>query len=653
MKEPLAVAGRFGRLGIYVLAALVLGRNPAASAATGGYADWSGTTNYTTTGGQGGSTTTVTTASAFITAVGSASPGVILFSNSLNLGTSFVDVQSHKTILGLGTNTTLTGNLRLQTATNVIIQNVSFTNPNAMAGDGDGLTVISRSDHIWVDHCSFYNCSDGCFDITRASDFVTVSWCKFFYTSNGGHNNVDLIGHSDTNGSEDAGKLHVTWHHTWWGALCAERMPRVRFGRVHSYNNYFNNSVNGIVTNLYCVRAALESQILVENNFFERIRNPWEAFVTGAGGTTGKISAVNNNVPFLGTSSGVVWGTTTTTVDGTSIIIPGTDTVFAVPYPYTADATNVVAGLVTNSAGAGRVPVALFTASPATGSAPITVTFADASTGFIANRFWDFGDSTTTNTTTNSVSHVYGPGTYTVSLTASGLPGSNTITRSNYIVVTGSSSPPTARFTASSTNGVEPLTVIFADTSTGTPPLNLAWNLGDAFTTNTAGGASFGHTYSAGTYTVMLTATNSAGTSTLVSNDLISVLTSFQAWQLQFFGCTNCSEAQGETDSDGDGMSNTNEFLSGTNPTNSLSTLRIVSTVRQGDDVVITWTTAGGHTNRVQASAGDVDSGYTNDFVDISGPIDIDGSGDVTTNYVDEGGITNVTSRYYRIRVMP
>lgn len=654
MNKRSALAGKFGRMGMCALATLIIVRCPAAAvAATGGYADWSGTTNYTTTGGQGGTTTTVATASAFISAVGSVPPGVIQFSNSINLGTSFVDVRSHKTVLGLGTNATLIGNLRIQTATNVIVQNIFFTNPNAAAGDGDGLTIILRSDHIWVDHCSLYNCSDGCLDITRASDFLTVSWCKFFYTSNGGHNNVDLIGHNDTNGSEDAGKLHVTWHHNWWSTLCVERMPRVRFGRVHSYNNYFNNSVNGVVTNLYCVRAALESQILVEKNFFEKVRNPWEAFVTGAGGTQGKILATNNNVPFLGTAYGVTWGTTTTTVDGTSVVIPGTDTVFTIPYPYTTDETNLVAGIVTNSAGAGRLPVSLFTANPTNGTAPLTVTFTDTSTGLIANRLWNFGDSSTTNTTTNSVSHVYSAGTYTVSLTVSSVAGSNTSSRSNYIVVTGSSSPPVAGFTASPTNGVAPLTVTFTDTSTGTPPLSLSWNLGDSFTTNTAGGASFVHTYAAGTYSVTLTASNSVGTSTLASNNLVAVITPFQAWQLQFFGCTNCSQAQGGADSDGDGMSNTNEFLSGTNPTNSLSALRIISAVRQGDDMAVTWTTAGDHTNRVQASAGDATSGYSNNFVDISGPIGIDGSGDVMTNYVDEGGVTNRPFRYYRIRLVP
>ncbi len=76
--------------------------------------------------------------------------------------------------------------------------------------------------------------------------------------------------------------------------------------------------------------------------------------------------------------------------------------------------------------------------------------------------------------------------------------------------------------------------------------------------------------------------------------------------------------------------------------------------VRQTTDVVIAWTTGRGFTNAVQATAGTVSGGYAaNNFVDISGPISIPGSGGTTTNYVDGGGATNSPSRYYRIRLVP
>jgi rhamnogalacturonan endolyase len=131
------------------------------------------------------------------------------------------------------------------------------------------------------------------------------------------------------------------------------------------------------------------------------------------------------------------------------------------------------------------------------------------------------------------------------------------------------------------------------------------------------------------------------------------VLTPFQTWQMQYFSCTDCPQAAATTDPDGDGMSNTNEFLAGTNPTNSASALRIVDVTQESDDVRIIWTTAGGRTNAAQVTTGDVDGGYSTNFVDLSGLIIIPGSGDATTNYVDVGGATNVPALYYRIHLAP
>jgi hypothetical protein len=37
----------------------------------------------------------------------------------------------------------------------------------------------------------------------------------------------------------------------------------------------------------------------------------------------------------------------------------------------------------------------------------------------------------------------------------------------------------------------------------------------------------------------------------------------------------------------------------------------------------------------------------------MSGSIILPGSGDATTNYIDDGGATNSPSRYYRIRLVP
>src|SRR5262249_42283939 len=83
------------------------------------------------------------------------------------------------------------------------------------------------------------------------------------------------------------------------------------------------------------------------------------------------------------------------------------------------------------------VPVASFAGNPTSGLKPLTVTFTDSSSGTITNRFWDFGDGSTTNTTATALSHVYiNASTNTVTLTVTGPVGSNTQSIANYIVAT-------------------------------------------------------------------------------------------------------------------------------------------------------------------------------------------------------------------------
>jgi len=297
-------------------------------------------------------------------------------------------------------------------------------------------------------------------------------------------------------------------------------------------------------------------------------------------------------------------------------------------------------------------PVAGFSGSPTNGAAPLAVTFTDNSSDNITNWFWDFGDGTTANFTVDTnPSHTYSVvGSYTVSLTVSGLGGLNTSTLANYIVVT--NPPPVAGFSGSPTNGVAPLAVTFTDNSSGNIT-NWFWDFGDSSTTNFSVATNPVHTYCAGTYTVTLVVNGLGGVSTNVQANVVTVVTPFAAWQVQYFGCTNCPQAAPDADPLGKGMSNTNQFLAGLNPTNSASALRIISILPQGYDVVITWTTAGVRTNAVQATAGDANGGYTNTFSDISGSIIIPVSGDTTTNYTDVGGATNTPSRYYRIRLVP
>jgi hypothetical protein len=104
-------------------------------------------------------------------------------------------------------------------------------------------------------------------------------------------------------------------------------------------------------------------------------------------------------------------------------------------------------------------------------------------------------------------------------------------------------------------------------------------------------------------------------------------------------------------DADGDGMSNLQEFLAGTDPTNPASAFRITSVVRVGTDVNVTWTMGPGKTNALQSTAGAANGAYqTNGFVDLFIVTNTTGT---VTNYPDPGAATNSPSRFYRIRLVP
>jgi len=297
------------------------------------------TVNGGTTGGAAGTTVIVSTLEEIQAHVGVRSgPRILQVRGTIDLGKSSVRIGDNKTIIGLGDDATLVGSLKAYRNNNIIIRNLRLTNPNR-TGDKDGLT-LQECLNVWVDHCTFVDCADGSLDIAHGADWITVSWCKFYYTeAANNHRFVNLIGHSDKNGGKDTGKLHVTFHHNWWGELCHERMPRLRFGRVHSFNNYFNAPGNN-----YCIRAARDSEVRLENNYFHDVRNPWEVYVTT--GSKGKVFASGNELV----------GTSISASGGKSLLVPGTDVVFEPAYTYLLDEAKQVRDLVTKHAGSGKGP---------------------------------------------------------------------------------------------------------------------------------------------------------------------------------------------------------------------------------------------------------------------------------------------------------
>ncbi|MGH1342810.1 MAG: pectate lyase family protein [Nannocystales bacterium] len=240
-----------------------------------GWASVAGRGVRTTTGGAAGRTVTVTTLDELEMYAGAEEPYVIQLSGTI---TGSVRVRSNKTLEGLP-GAELVGGLAIigeddGFVSNIIVRDLTVRMDNC-PGDGcssDDAVTVYRAHHIWVDHCDISDGDDGNLDITAESDFVTVSWCRFSYSNDsGGHRFSNLIGASD-GATEDQDDLAVTLHHNWWTANVSERMPRVRFGPVHVFNNYYTPT-----DALYCMRAGFEADLRIENNYFEGVSNPFDA----------------------------------------------------------------------------------------------------------------------------------------------------------------------------------------------------------------------------------------------------------------------------------------------------------------------------------------------------------------------------------------
>jgi Divergent InlB B-repeat domain len=119
-------------------------------------------------------------------------------------------------------------------------------------------------------------------------------------------------------------------------------------------------------------------------------------------------------------------------------------------------------------------------------------------------------------------------------------------------------------------------------------------------------------------------------------------------WEMKYFGHIGIDP---NADPDGDGFSNLQEFLAGTDPTNGASALHITSVTATGDDILINWITGIGVTNALQAVTGTGDGSYnSNSFTEI---FIITNTLSPFTNFLDIGAATNFPSRFYRVRLVP
>ncbi|MEC5397973.1 pectate lyase family protein [Uliginosibacterium sp. H1] len=208
-----------------------------------------------------------------------------------------IPVGSNTSIIGVGSDARIiNGTLRVDGKTNVVIRNITFedafdhfpewdptdsfslttpASPGCQATYVDASTgpqkcpggrwntefdmvAIHNSKNVWVDHCTFDDGGrddwkypsvfeaphrgvdylvvrhDGAVDVTGTSDFVTISSNVFE-----NHDKTNLLGSSNTATAANGwGALSITVANNWY-ENAGQRLPRVRFGKVHVYNNFF------------------------------------------------------------------------------------------------------------------------------------------------------------------------------------------------------------------------------------------------------------------------------------------------------------------------------------------------------------------------------------------------------------------------------
>ncbi|KAL1198909.1 putative pectate lyase 20 [Cardamine amara subsp. amara] len=193
-------------------------------------------------------------------------------------------MNSFKTIDGRGVNVHIANGacITIQFVTNIIIHGIHIHDckptGNAMVrsspshygwrtmADGDGISIFGSS-HIWIDHNSLSNCADGLIDAVMSSTAITISNNYFTH-----HNEVMLLGHSDTYTRDRVMQVTIAYNHFGEGLI--QRMPRCRHGYFHVVNNDYTH------WEMYAIGGSASPTINSQGNRYLAPRNRFAKEVT-------------------------------------------------------------------------------------------------------------------------------------------------------------------------------------------------------------------------------------------------------------------------------------------------------------------------------------------------------------------------------------
>jgi pectate lyase len=237
-----------------------------------GVQDDSGTT-YMVFGGALGDTIEATSITDLKIYLGDSNPHVVKFSGEF-VGPDTIYVKSNKTFLGIDSTSHLRNiEVRINQARNVILRNISVSHVHPK----DAIAINDKSKNIFIDHCEAYSQRgdndgngfsdeeadkdwyDGLLDIKNQSSFITVSGSSFH-----DHYKVCLMASNDDAFADSVAR--ITFHHNYF-YNCSSRLPMIRFGKAHIFNNYYKDCHNA-------VDSRMGAWVRVEGNYFDNVANP-------------------------------------------------------------------------------------------------------------------------------------------------------------------------------------------------------------------------------------------------------------------------------------------------------------------------------------------------------------------------------------------
>jgi pectate lyase/pectin methylesterase-like acyl-CoA thioesterase len=305
-------------------------------------------------------------------------PKIIKVAGTIDMteGTPFVNTADQKVRarVRLTSNTTLIGEgpgagfvnawLDITSVSQVIVRNLHIVAPCDVGpvwdpNDGslgnwnsayDAIGIVTAT-QVWIDRNTITDapvtddtlpiengktkqCHDGAIDITKGADLITVSYNVITQ-----HDKALLIGGSDSQTS-DAGKLRVTLANNVFNGV-TQRVPRVRFGQVHVYNNVFLGSKTASpYAHSYSIGIGKAANVLSQANVF------------GIDGATG----CNSVISYAGSDRSGVFQDSGSTLNGAALgACVAAGTAFTPGYAFKPRPAALVKANAMSQAGAGKI----------------------------------------------------------------------------------------------------------------------------------------------------------------------------------------------------------------------------------------------------------------------------------------------------------